>query len=568
MQAVQATAEFRRIRALPRRGLDLEHYGRVAAELTRDLTTPAGKAEGVALWPIQAAALVETASQGGLAGIIPVGGGKTLVTWLLPTICQAKRPLLLLPANLKSKTRKAYAKLARHWASPTRLYRTESYTKITRIGSVDLLDRYMPDLIVCDEAHKLRSRDNSITKRLNRYLKARRAEGHVVVCVFLTGTLLRNSLFDLEHLLGWALQAGSPLPRTWIDLEAWDGAISSKTLPQSRKAPGALLDLAGPEDQGKTQRETARRAVQRRIRETPGVIIYDVYSCDKPLYVHWFAPKADTVLDDTLDKLRTYQELPDGQTISDPLSMHRLFGEISTGMYYRWDPRPPDWWLVPRREWHGLVRDTIKASTHSSRPLDTEAAVAKVLAGHPSYAVWCGVRDKFEPNSVPIWVSLSVVESVMAWLKAQPPTLIWVSHRAVGDTLARLTGIKYYHSKGQTETGQDILDADPRQHAICSVDSLSEGQDLQEWSHNLVLTCPTSGERLEQLLGRTHRAFQAQAVHVTFLLSCTENLLALMKAREESQHVWETQGTKYKILTCQFDMLPALPDVARYKEKE
>src|SRR5678816_4636049 len=99
------------------------------------------------LRPIQALALVEAAETGGLFAPIRVGGGKTLLSLLLPVVLGAERPLLLLPAKLIEKTRRAMHALQQHWriARHTRLV---SYELLGRAQAAELLDRFEPDLII------------------------------------------------------------------------------------------------------------------------------------------------------------------------------------------------------------------------------------------------------------------------------------------------------------------------------------------------------------------------------------------------------------------------------------
>lgn len=71
---IKATPEFQRIRELPRRVWTPDESERLAEEMTQVLKTPKGTMK---LRPIQAVALAEVATYGGLFGPIPVGEGKT-----------------------------------------------------------------------------------------------------------------------------------------------------------------------------------------------------------------------------------------------------------------------------------------------------------------------------------------------------------------------------------------------------------------------------------------------------------------------------------------------------------
>ncbi len=118
-QEVPDSVELRRILALPKR--DWRDYNGLVEHYTRELKTPAGT---MTLKPVQAAALHELVTQRGLFAPIRVGGGKTLVSMLAPLVVGAQRPLLLIPANLRTKTLRDFDTLAHHWRRPP-LYRIE-----------------------------------------------------------------------------------------------------------------------------------------------------------------------------------------------------------------------------------------------------------------------------------------------------------------------------------------------------------------------------------------------------------------------------------------------------------
>ena len=80
MNSVLASAEFERVRDLPRRP-PVDTSGAVEA-LTEYFRRPGGTQT---LRPIQARALLEALEIGALVGIIGAGAGKTLVSALLPT---------------------------------------------------------------------------------------------------------------------------------------------------------------------------------------------------------------------------------------------------------------------------------------------------------------------------------------------------------------------------------------------------------------------------------------------------------------------------------------------------
>src|SRR5262249_5979601 len=136
-----------------------------ARELTLVLRRPGGT-----MWlrRVQGQALLEAATVG-LFAPIPVGEGKTLVSLLIPYVTDSKRPLLLLPAKLIDKTRRAIHELSRHWLIPD--IRIMSYEILGRPQSENALEGYRPDCIPCDEAHRLKNKRAAVTRRVMRYLE-------------------------------------------------------------------------------------------------------------------------------------------------------------------------------------------------------------------------------------------------------------------------------------------------------------------------------------------------------------------------------------------------------------
>ncbi len=92
------------------------------------------------LRPVQALALHDAGVFGGLFGPVGVGEGKTLITFLLPLVFAARRPLLLLPASLIEKSQRDRLELSRHWRIPNTL-RVFSLEMLGRVQAAEELQR-------------------------------------------------------------------------------------------------------------------------------------------------------------------------------------------------------------------------------------------------------------------------------------------------------------------------------------------------------------------------------------------------------------------------------------------
>ena len=153
-QSVDHTSELDRIIQIPRRTWTEEELLDLASDMTALLKTPNGT---MTLRPMQALALHDLYCHGGLAALMRVGAGKTMVSLLAPYMVDAVRPLLLLPAALIGKTETDLQRLRQHWRIPGNI-RMLSYEMLGREQSALILcdpDNpaigYRPDLIVADE---------------------------------------------------------------------------------------------------------------------------------------------------------------------------------------------------------------------------------------------------------------------------------------------------------------------------------------------------------------------------------------------------------------------------------
>jgi hypothetical protein len=185
-RSVGRTIELERILKLPRRDINDPAWDGLADELTNALNV-VDKCPGALLPPdanglcsmckaplklrrIQAIAIHDIGTYGGLFAPIGVGEGKTLITLLAPYVLEAERPLLILPASLIKKTDRARVQLSRHWLIPENL-QTISYEMLGRVQSAAFLEKYQPDLIIADEVHKLKNKRAAVTRRVSRYMK-------------------------------------------------------------------------------------------------------------------------------------------------------------------------------------------------------------------------------------------------------------------------------------------------------------------------------------------------------------------------------------------------------------
>lgn len=518
-----------------------------AAHYTALCRLPTGRMH---LRPVQAAALHEVATIGGAFVAVRVGGGKTLLSLLIPFVTNAVRPVLLLPASLIKKTRLEMDTLMGHWRIPRNIQMV-SYEMLGRESAAKFFENAQPDIIIADEAHKLKSLKAGVTRRVKRYMEACPGTRFVPM----SGTLIKDSLEDFGHLLEWALKAAAPIPLDMGTRMEWSECLSPSDRSFNKIEPGPLLRLARP---GKVyegdQLSQARQVFRDRLLDTPGVISSgdDHVACS--LYLHGLAYEVNQTTEDNFKRLRNLWETPDGWALTQAIDVWRHARELALGLHYIWDPRPPEEWINARRQWAAFVRAVIS----HSRTLDTELQIAHACAAGQLDATywnaWASIRDTFTPNSKPVWHDDSALKVCYKWAKGGPG-IVWTDHSFFARELARLTGWKYYGREGVTDQGEPIERADPTQVIIASTKANSTGRNLQAFNRNLLTAVPAGAPAWEQLLGRTHRDGQtADNVSCDFLIGCLEHEESFRGAVNDARMIQEMTGHTQKLLLSDIDM--------------
>lgn len=598
--AVQYSEEYARIAALPRRDLAL------VSTQTPELRTEAGRLAGVAFRDLQARACVELHWYHGLFAALPVGLGKTLLMWLAALIKRSRRPHVFMPANLKKdKTPRDFAALSKHWVSNQPAPMMHSYASLTQEKNLDLLDRLQPDLLILEEAHNVSNFDGSAAQRLDRYIMSHPE----CVVVVLTGTIMRKSLKDFAHLLRWTHRERSPLPRDKNTLWTWCQALDEDA-GLGRWDPGALLDFP-PYDEftrhGLLAR--ARNGVQRRIRETPGVIIVDEDLCDQPLTIRLVLPPPDAEIEERFRRFRDSWEAPDNWPLTSSLEVFTHTRQLGAGFYQKHVPRPPpdelalpphsepyfrNWdkeereppkpsYVDARRMVSRFIRDDIRSSRLEGTPRDTDGVVRAFHRGHPVLQMWDRVEPIYRPETEAEWFSGSVIQHAQHWAQWiasrgigatwDDKGLIWVKYQEIAEALASMSGLPYFGSEGRQivngkKTKASIEDPlSQRGTVILSFDANREGRNLQAWCHNLIIGWEQSALYTEQALGRSHRFGQTKPCTWDVLLTSSETHDSFFKTIAKSRVIYEVQGHTQKILRAEIQNV-RLPEGSRWASTE
>ena len=586
-----AVSEIARVLALPRRQRPTdEALERLRAELEATLSLPNSLCECVSkyrrlccnhLLPVQTWALAEGRETQGILGPIGVGHGKTLLDLLMPMVVPCRVAVLLLPSKLKKQLLESdWAFYGQHWKLPNLagsrwqhpgrpILHVVAFEELSGAKSTDLLDKLQPDLLICDEAHRLADSSAARTKRWLRYV--RHNPSVKVFCW--SGTLTKRSLKNWAHLSNASLKQGSPAPRDFPTLEAWAGATDPGEFPTPA---GELMRLCAPG-------ETAFEGFGRRVVDTPGVISSgDAQACEASLIISQRPLTTPKVVVDALEKVAKLWERPDGETLIDPLSVARCMREVSCGFYYFWkwprgEPKQVrDTWLEARKEWRSEIRERLKRSApHLDSPMLLARAAQRWHKGfvyldeagerhtvppythstvekHPTWESetwerWHELRDSAHPVTDAQWMDDFMVEDVLAWL-SEGPGLAWYEHDAMAKRIMGVADGIVHCGPGDEGAGK-LLKLRGTERVLLTIKSHGEGKNLQMFNRSLVANPPSGGAEWEQLLGRTHRTGQMQDEVLFDVYRHTQTFRdALDKARDLSGYIQGSFGNTQKLV--------------------
>jgi hypothetical protein len=535
---VKHTTDFDRIVNLPRRVLRQVDADAWAAALTPELALTA-RAQ---LRPWQALSIAEVVENRGGWLALPVGLGKTLVSYAVPRLLGAKRPVIIVPASLRDKTRHDFASYVGVWRAPNPPPLVLSLQELAPEGGRDRLDAIDPDCLIIDESHKLANRDSSAARRIDR-LVVRKQDDLAVVAM--TGTPSRNSIMGYWHVLAWCLRERSPLPLTEGEALMWDGAISEK--PEGSRGKGGPRPHPGP--LGPNIR-AAREWYRKRLAETPGVVIVDGDSCTQPLEIRVRPAKECRDIDEIYKRFGTAPETFD-VPVSDPLSRWRIDGQLGCGYYQYYDPPPPEVWRVTRRAVAAFVQSAIEQSTYTGKPLDSEGQVLRRFRDHELVQEWRRIKPTYDARKhlKVRWVSSATLESAVEWLaESDEPGIVWCGNVPFAGALSHVARLSYYGAEGKDQNGRGLHIAPPNRSLVASWNANMIGFNLQAWRRHLIVHPPQSALYLEQIFGRSHRSGQERPVCVDVLATSGGTLDAFDSATGEAGFAKSTVSLTQKIL--------------------
>lgn len=508
------------------------------------------------LFPVQSRMLYEAHRANGLVGLVSVGEGKTLTSFLLPHVIQGsdgsavKRPLLLIPASMRAQCIADWGFYSQHFILPPTMM-VRSYEELSTKTS--MLRELQPDLIICDEAHKLRNKTAARTKRVARYIKANRPR-----FVALSGTLTSTSIMDFAHLAKWALGDGSPVPNRYTYLQSWSACLDR----DGRPTKGDKMSMA----RLKTKYGgDFREAFQKRLVLTPGVVATKSSGPPCSLVIRTEKITIPENVTKYLDDLKKTWCTPSGEELSNALEYVRALRQLICGFFYvwKWPNGVVDTeWLETRAEWHRAVRTTLqRAGEGYDSPALLAAACDRILQGSEeklprslleSYIAYLPHKDKKPPPVAARWFSNYFIEGVFNHArKADEPPIVWYGHTAVGARLARLSGWPIFGS-GEASS-KAILEIAQPQPIIASLSAHSQGKNLQVFGNAIFAHPLSDGARYEQALGRHHRNGQTRDEVSATVYTHRVFDRAFSQAQRSAKYIEGTTSQKQRLIYSTFD---------------
>ncbi len=622
--------DLERILALPIRELpddedvEIESYERLSHEAFQ---------QGQRLLPKQVDALREFESCRGAFCPVGVGFGKSGIALMSSQIAfnrgWARKVLLLVPVHLvgtmmgrhvREWRRRTNLSLTFHvLAGQSRVQRKKlaesgatgvyvfPYSLLSQPDAVEVLQAIDADMVVADEAHRLKNPRSACTKRLMHVLRAREEEQRSAIFVAMSGSFTTKSVMEYHHLIDAALRENSPLPRKAGTAFTWGLVIDSGASPTHGLVAGAMGKLITwahrnfPAEQrlfaSRVSVDNARNAYQRRLTTAPGVVATSGERPNASLAIidhetPGHSPKLGTLMSQVQDRFET----PEGEPIDHSIHTFKWMYELTSGFYNSlvWPSVEKHaknrhistgeagdqltrarGHLKALQRYHAGLREFFKEAPIG---LDTPTDVALAISrGHSDIPQWLDVlwRDvkgadfQGRPNrlSIPVRVDDFKIRSVVAWAQEHEHGAIWVYHQEMGEwiieALTKAGMSPVYAPAGADELIDSI--GDPERGGkgdrlvVASCPAHGIGRNLQAFQHQLFAEWPRSAMLAEQTLGRIHRTGQMAEEVIAHTLIATEwDEMNRAATIGDAVYIQHTMGQAQRVLYADYDPLPKI----------
>lgn len=621
-------SETKRICSLP---IDLGMSEEALEQFNYDFLQASAYDDDFRLWECQANGMKAYLDFGGAFLPIGVGWGKTLTALFIAAQAYKKglhKIMLLVPPSV-------YKQLINRdiaWAR-TKINLTVPFIKLGKLSlkkrhalassgrpgcyiipysllstedSVDLLNNIAPELIICDEAHKVKNRRASRTRRFLNYVHEANPE---LVC--LSGTITSKGIADYQHLIRLALGNNCPLPRSPIMAGEWGAVIDSGVFITESCLTRPLLPLLSwakkyfPGEEFPEITTGFRRAYKHRLITAPGVVATGDAEIGTSLIL------TNRSIDGTkvegwkeLNKLITQvQDLyltPNGDEIEHAIHAFKWLYELSAGFYNElvW-PEPKnaehEKAIKAAKEHHAASQRYAKVLRkflqEDARPgYDTPMLVGRNMSLHGSkfvgrelYGLWKEAKA-LEFQGMPkrlknqIRVCPYKRDAAVKWascLNRGEGALLWVWNQEMGKWLyegLEEAGLAVkYAGAGSTLFDPGNIEKTKDFVTVTSIPAHYEGKNMQPFQNQMYVQWPRPAKEAEQSLGRTHRNGQEAdelIVHTLNSLPFDHELFAA--CLNDTLYIQQTTSLRQKLVQASYDPMPRIysPEFLRERGME
>lgn len=524
------------------------------------------------LRPVQSKALYYAAVYGGFIGFIGVGHGKALITMLAGIACGAKSVLVLVPADTKQDWLAQRRKFSHIFKLHGNIH-LRTYHWLSSPKNAQFLMHAKFDLVVLDEGHALKYDPTNPSSRTTRFLAfmgwdMRRPFEHWMPrtkLIVMSGTLSKRSIMDYWHLMVLSIRYHSPLPLALgFELDHFQGALDVTRGTRDEVDTEYLWPL-----RDKFNAETNREAYRRRLQSCPGVVTTVQSSGTARTVFKKLKPHMPQHAREAYDLAADTGMLPNGDELVFAFEIQSQLAMLSQGYYthYVWPESGPDMVWIQRRRALGAA---IRAYRQNPMPgLDSEYLILEYIrqnvrdfnqyppnVNRELYRAWCqweDVKGRGEPPRATVWIDYFMVQAAIDWAYAQPgPCLIWYSSVPVGTAIAEYGRLEF---AGTGKKANQRLATGPATKLVLSIDAHHRGKNLQDrWYNQLVAgVYPSTGDKSEQLLGRTNRMGQLKPeIRVSWFAHTGVLQQALNSAKADSRYMEDCKGTHMLLNRAEF----------------
>jgi hypothetical protein len=621
-------SETKRICALP---IELEWSEHELDKFNYMILQAQAYDDGFRLFDCQSMAMSDYVQHGGGFFPIGVGWGKTLISLFIAAHAYMQgilKSILLVPPSVYSQLVNRdipWARTKIHMPVPfiklgkaTKAKRkalSESgrpgcyilpYSMLSTADSVELLNAIEPGLIICDEAHKVKNRRASRTRRFINYVQEKHPQ---LVC--LSGTITSKGIADYQHLIRLALGSNCPIPRSPIMAGEWGTVIDSGVFCTESYLARPLIPLLHwarsnfPKEDFPEITSGFRRAYKKRLISAPGVVATGDAEIGVSLVL------TNNVVDMTkseghkelTEHIKNVDELyltPNGDEIEHAIHAFKWKHELSAGFYNEltWpvaNNKAEEAMIRGAKEHHAAgqayAKELRRFLQEDSRPgYDTPMLAGLNMSQHKAkyvgsklYDLWKYMKSlEFDGMPQRIKNQIRVCpykrDAAVAWascLDRGEGALLWVWHKEMGRWLyegLQEAGLDAkYAGAGSTLFDPANIEKTKSKIVVTSLGAHSIGKNLQPFQNQIYVQWPRPPETAEQSLGRTHRnGQQADELIVHTLNSILFDHEVFAACLNDTLYIQQTTGSRQKLIKASYDPMPKIfpPEVLRERGME